>query len=101
MVDKLLARSSALDLIALVQVFEQLCSSSLGHTVLEVGTDVCGAVRAVLLAQVVEDEGGGLLRSELCLFLFLFGGCHVFRVGCGSGCLRRVVVVDSYGVRRM
>jgi hypothetical protein len=95
MVDKLLARGSALDLIALVQIFEQLCSSGLGHAILEVGTDVCGAVGAVLLAQVIEDQGGGLLGGELCLFFFLLSGRHVARVGWASGCVRPVIEIDS------
>lgn len=50
MVDDLLASGSAFDVVPLVHVFEQLRSSSFGHAVLEVGADVCCAVRAILLA---------------------------------------------------
>jgi hypothetical protein len=76
-VDKLLASGSALDLITLMHVFQQLRSGSFRDPVLEIGADVCGAVRAILLAEVVKDQSGGLLRSELCLFLVFLGWRHV------------------------
>ena len=100
-IDKLLACGSALDLVTLVQVFQQLCSSSLGHAVLEIGTDICGAVWTILLAQVIEYQGRGLLRIELCLFIVFVGGRHVVRVNRKSGCSRPVVVGDCCDVRRL
>jgi hypothetical protein len=101
MVYKLLARGSALNLIALVQVFQQFSSGGLGHTVLEVRTDVCGTVWAVLLAQIVEDHCGGLLRSEFCLFLVFFGWRHCDGAERKPGWVRLVAGIDFCSVRKM
>ena len=76
MVDKLFSRCSSINLMALVHVFQQLGGGCFGDAVLEVRADVGGAVRAVLLAQVVEDKRGGLLWSELRLLLVFLDGRH-------------------------
>lgn len=70
-VDHLLARCFAFDVFALVHVFEEFGRRGFGDAVLEVGADVCGAVGAILLAEVVEDECCRLLRVELSLLHFL------------------------------
>lgn len=53
MVHDLLARRFAVNVATLVHILQQLRSGSFGDAVLEVGADVCRAVGAVLLAQVV------------------------------------------------
>jgi len=76
MVDDLLSRRLSFDFMALVQILQQLGGGCFGDAVLEVRADVGGAVRAVLLAQVVEDKRGGLLWSELRLLFVFLGGRH-------------------------
>ena len=84
MVDELLSRRPSVNLVALVQVFQQLRGRCFGDAVLEIRADIGGAVWAVLLAQAAEDQRGGLLWSEL-RFLFVFlGRRHCADVGrCG------------------
>lgn len=72
MIHDLLPGRLGLNVVALMHVFEQLGGGTLGDAILEVGADVCSAVRAILLAQVVEYERRGLVGRELhLLFVFL------------------------------
>jgi len=77
MVHDLLARRLAIDLSTLMHVLEQFRSCGLGDAVLEVGADVCSAVWAVLLAQVIENERRRLVWRELHLLLVFLGGRHL------------------------
>lgn len=81
MIDNLFTRSTTLDLLPLVHVFEQLRSHCLGDGIVEIGADIGSTVRAVLLAKVLQDSCSSLFGRKLDLGLgFFLGRRHVLCV---------------------